>query len=111
MCPALTCVKMSGFGRIISFTPYSIPVHNRLDGLLRLYANPSITVKNTELAASVWVVLDAIHSATHNLSGILHRMAKLADAGESCIVDVLREFRDVPVDKRLLWRAYTYLLV
>lgn len=100
---------MSGFGRIISFTPYSLPVHNRLDGLLRLHSNPNVTFKNTELAARIWVVLDAIHSATSNLSGILHRMARLADAGQLSIVDVLRELHDVPVDKRILWLAYTYL--
>jgi hypothetical protein len=100
---------MSGFGRIISFTPYSLPVHTRLDGLLRLYNNPTVSVKNTDLAASVWVVLDTIQSATRNLNGVLHRMAKLADAGETCIVDVLRELQDVPVDKRILWLAYTYM--
>jgi hypothetical protein len=101
--------KMSGFGRIISFTPYSLPVHNRLDGLLRLHSNPSFIHKNTELASRVWVVLDAIQSATSNLSGVLHRMARLADTGQTCIVDVLRELHDIPVDKRILWLAYTYL--
>ena len=100
---------MSGFGRIISFTPYSLSVHNRLDGLLRLYQNPNAAYKNTDLAAKVWIVLDTIHSITHNLSGVLHRMARLADAGQTCIVDVLGELQDVPVDKRILWLAYTYL--
>ncbi len=100
---------MSGFGRIISFTPYSLTVHNRLNGLLQLYNNPRTSAKNADLAASVWVVLDTIQSATNNLSGVLHRMAKLADTGESCIVDVLRELCDLPVDKRILWLAYTYI--
>jgi hypothetical protein len=100
---------MSGFGRIISFTPYSLPVHNRLDGLLRLHNNPANVYKNAELAARIWVVLDVIQSATKNLSGVLHRMAHLADAGQTCIVDVLRELGDLPVDNRILWLAYTYL--
>jgi len=101
--------KMSGFGRIISFTSYSLPVHNRLNGLLSLYNNPHVVHKNTELAAKAWIALDAIQSATNNLQGVLNRMAHLADTGLTCIVDVLRELRDLPVDKRILWLAYTFL--